>query len=85
MNLVKAGKIHKLAASLYRPRGSKRGNKVAAYSQAITLLCVFVVLSRQLVPCSKQMGTWKSQTSVRSRQLGTKDKKIAPTGKKCFQ
>ena len=37
MNLVKAGKIHKLAASLYKPRGSKRGNKVVAYSPEITV------------------------------------------------
>lgn len=32
---MKAGKIHKLAASLYKPRGSKCGNKVAAYSPEI--------------------------------------------------
>jgi hypothetical protein len=34
---VKAGKIHKLAPSLYKPRGSKCGNKVAAYSPEITV------------------------------------------------
>ena len=34
---MKAGKIHKLAASLYKPRGSKCGNKVAAYSPEITV------------------------------------------------
>lgn len=40
---MKAGKIHKLAASLYKPRGSKRGNKVAAYSPAITVCSMNVV------------------------------------------
>ena len=34
---MKAGKIHKLAESLYKPRGSKPGNKVAAYSPEITV------------------------------------------------
>src|SRR4029434_2692368 len=29
--------IHKLAASLFKPRGSKRGKKVAAYSPKITV------------------------------------------------
>src|SRR4029434_2022866 len=29
--------IHKLAASLFKPRGSKRGKKVAAYSPEITV------------------------------------------------
>src|SRR4029434_6288769 len=29
--------IHKLAASLFKPRGSKRGEKVAAYSPEITV------------------------------------------------
>ena len=39
---MKTGKIHKLAASLYKPRGSKCRNKVAAYSPEITVqfLCV---------------------------------------------
>ena len=34
---MKAGKIYKLAASLYKPRGSKCGNKIAAYSPEITV------------------------------------------------
>src|SRR4029434_7808513 len=29
--------IHKLAAALFKPRGSKRGEKVAAYSPEITV------------------------------------------------
>jgi hypothetical protein len=44
MNLVKAGKIHKLATSLYKPRGSKCGNKVAAYSPEITVTCHMSVI-----------------------------------------
>ena len=35
---MKAGKIPKLAASLYKPQGSKRGNKVAVYSPEITVI-----------------------------------------------
>ena len=34
---MKAGNIHKLAASLYKPQGSKHGKKVAAYSPEITV------------------------------------------------
>src|SRR4029434_10826689 len=37
--------IHKLAASLFKPRGSKRGKKVAAYSPEITV-CVDINWSR---------------------------------------
>ena len=39
---MKAGKIHKLAASLYKPRGSKCGNKVAVYSPEITVVTVLM-------------------------------------------
>jgi hypothetical protein len=35
----KVGKIDILAASLFKPRGSKRGKKVAAYSPEITVHC----------------------------------------------
>ena len=37
VKLVKAGKIHELAALLFKPRGSKRRKKVAAYSPEITV------------------------------------------------
>ena len=41
---MKTGKIHKLAASLFKPRGSKRGKKVAAYSPEITVIIEFSIL-----------------------------------------
>src|SRR4029434_586566 len=34
--------IHKLAASLFKPRGSKRGEKVAAYSPEITVTVLLI-------------------------------------------
>jgi hypothetical protein len=79
MNLVKAGKIHKLAASLYKPRGSKCGNKVAVYSTEITvdrlqltwLYLSVCVCTRPLVPyCTCQyIHTTRSQRGEVSHYL----------------
>jgi hypothetical protein len=54
---LKAGKIHILAASLFKPRGSKPGKKVAAYSPEFTVYIKYGQhMSRKGVYSSSYIG-----------------------------